>query len=192
MRVGWYVPPLGGLGLRHWGVLALAVALIAGCSSRRDERAEAADADGRAASSQESDDVLAAFNAWANDSTGSQTAAGGNSAPASPAPDAGSLDNVLERFNRKVSTCWKQPFGMPRLATVRLLVQFNPNGTVRSVTPSPEAAEAPRYRTEAPYLVMIAQTSQALRQCQPYDGIRQNYAELSQLEMVVDPRMFQN
>lgn len=165
--------------------------LVAACSSDREKRAEAA--------GEETGDVLAAFEAWANDGAeegeGSASDSGNSGASAAGvAQSAGgsSLDGVIQQFNRKVSACWKQPFGMPRLATVRLLVQFNPDGTVRNVTPRPEPSEAMLYRTKAPYLVMIAQTSRALRKCQPYDGIRQNFDRLSQLEMVVDPRMFRN
>lgn len=195
MRVGWKPNSVGGLRFRLWGILALVLVIAAGCSSDGDERveAEATDADRRAAANGEAEEVFAAFDAWAK---GEESEAGSNDggtgAGGSPTGAEGSLDGVIEQFNRKVRTCWKQPFGMPRLATVRLLVQFNPDGTVRKVSPRPEAAEAVRYRTEAPYLVMIAQTSRALRQCQPYLSIRQNYAELSQLEMVVDPRMFRN
>jgi hypothetical protein len=198
MWVGCNPCRVSGLRPRNFAVLALAAALIAGCSSKRDERAEA-EADGRTTSGQQSGDVLAAFEAWAHDgqSTGNANQDGATGTPGVQASTPQSaadnpLGGVIAQFNKKVSTCWKQPFGMPRLATVRLLVQFNPDGTVHRVEPRPEASEALRYRTEAPYLVMIAQTSQALRRCQPYEGIRQNFTELSQLEMVVDPRMFQN
>lgn len=187
MSVGYNLRSLYGHRLCLWSVLTLAAIAATACSSGRDERAEAADAGQKAAASEEgTEEVLAAFDAWAqgDKQSGGEQDAGGEG--------SGRLDGVIDQFNRKVRTCWKQPFGMPRLATVRLLVQFNPDGTVRRVSPRPEASEALSYRTETPYLVMIAQTSRALRQCQPYQVIRQNFAELNQLEMVVDPRMFRN
>ena len=195
MWVGCNPCPGRGRQFRGWAIAVVAAILIAGCSSSRDKRAEDSEADeATAAAGEEAGDVLAAFEAWANDSESAEKGAadGAGTTSAGNPGGNGRLDGVIEQFNRKVSACWKQPFAMPRLATVRLLVQFNPDGTIRDVVPRPEASEALLYRTKAPYLVMIAQTSQALRQCQPYEGIRQNFAKLSQLEMVVDPRMFQN
>lgn len=190
MWVGFNPCPVRGRRFRGWAVVAMAAILAAGCSSNGDKREDAGD---RRASEDGAGDVLAEFEAWANDS---ETAEGAGSGPAAsaenPSGDGSPSDGVLERFNRKVGTCWKQPFGMPRLATVRLLVQFNPDGTVREVTPRPEAGEAIRYRTEVPYLVMVAQTSRALRQCQPYDSIKANFPKLSQVEMTFDPRNFRN
>lgn len=188
-----------GHRFRGFFIAAMAAILVAACSSSREKREETAKGTSPAAG-ESSGDVMADFEAWANDSKSAKSGGAAASAAASTDayggsgddPGAGSdaLDGVIEQFNRKVGTCWKQPFAMPRLATVRLLVRFNPDGTILNVEPRPKAAEVQRYRTEASYMVMIAQTTQALRQCQPYDGIRANFPRLSQLEMTVDPRMF--
>lgn len=161
--------------------LIIAAALILGaCSHKRDRREASAPPPQQAKKS----DVVSAFNAWASGSPDG-TAAGN---PAESRQDP--LQSAIDSFNSKVRSCWQEPFGMPRLATVKLLVRFGPDGSVQDIAPRPDPGQELLYRTQPPYLVMVAQTSQALRRCQPYESIRDNYAQLQQLEMTIDPRMF--
>jgi hypothetical protein len=160
-------------------VIAAAL-IVTACSSKRDRRDAAPPPP---AESAKKSDVVSAFNAWAAGEDGAAA-----SKPAAPQPDP--LEAAIDSFNRKVRSCWQEPFGMPRLATVKLLVRFGPDGSVQEIAPRPDPGQEMLYRTQPPYLVMVAQTSQALRRCQPYESIRDNYPQLEQLEMVIDPRMF--
>ncbi|RME66658.1 MAG: hypothetical protein D6782_03900 [Alphaproteobacteria bacterium] len=93
----------------------------------------------------------------------------------------------------QVERCWNPPLGAKNIQDMQvvLLVQFNPDGSLRTA-PSFDAAVKARIERDPFYRTLAESTQRAVQRCAPLELPRESYEQWREMRLVFDPREMVN